>query len=63
MLLDGLTYIATYSVQEFKELTNCNQIHVRKNLETNQLFFTYGTNIGAVAIVYSRRTCIFNCLQ
>lgn len=50
ILLDGLTYIATYSVQEFKELTNCNQIHVKKNLETNQLFFTYGTNIGAVAI-------------
>ena len=50
MLLDGLIYIATYSVQEFKELSNCNQIHVKKDIETNQLFFTYGTNIGAVAI-------------
>lgn len=38
MLLDGLSYIATYSVQEFKELSNCNQIHVKKDPETNQLF-------------------------
>lgn len=37
-------------MQEFKELSNCNQIHVKKDPETNQLFFTYGTNIGAVAI-------------
>lgn len=50
MLLDGLTYIATYSVEEFKELSNCNKIRVKKDIETNQLFFTYGTNIGAVAI-------------
>lgn len=50
MLLDGLTYIATYSLQEFKELSNCNQILVKKDPETNQLLFTYGTNIGAVAI-------------
>lgn len=50
MLLDGLTYIATYSVNDFKELSNCNRILVKKDPETNQLFFIYGTNIGAVAI-------------
>ena len=50
MLLDGLTYIATYSVNDFKELSNCSHVYIKKDIETNQLFFTYGTNIGAVAI-------------
>lgn len=49
MLLDGLTYIATYSVNDFKELSNCSHVYIKKDIETNQLFFTYGTNIGAVA--------------
>lgn len=51
MLLDGLTYIATYTVEDFKQLTNCTRIFVRKERKTNQLYFTYGANIGAVALI------------
>ena len=38
------------TICDFKELFNCNRILVKKDPETNQLFFIYGTNIGAVAI-------------
>lgn len=52
-ILDGLKYIRVYSVEEFKQLTNCENLFVKKNPKDNQLFFTYGANIGKVAL-----TCI-----
>ena len=51
MLLDGLTYIATYSVNDFEELSNCSHVYIKKDIETNQLFFTYGTNIIIVFMI------------
>ena len=48
VILDGLKYISVYSVEEFKQLTNCEVLIVKKNSKDNHLFFTYGTNIGRV---------------
>lgn len=42
-ILDGLKYIRVYSVEEFKQLTNCENLFVKKNPKDNQLFFTYPT--------------------
>lgn len=50
VILDGLTYICTYSVEAFKELVNCQQLHVKKMPETGDLYFTYGANIGFVYV-------------
>ena len=47
---DGLTYINTYSVKEFKLLANCETLYVKSLPHVNQLFFTYGCNIGFVAV-------------
>lgn len=48
-VFDGLNYICTYSVEAFKQLMNCNKLYIRKQLNTNQLIFTYGCNIGFIA--------------
>lgn len=50
VILDGLTYICTYSVEAFKELVNCKHLHVKKMQNTGQLYFTYGANIGLVCL-------------
>ena len=50
--LDGLKYIHVYSIEEFKHLSNCEAIFVKVNPKDNQLFFTYGANIGSVATGY-----------
>ena len=47
---DGLTYINTYSVEAFKLLANCETLYVKALPYVNQLFFTYGCNIGFVAV-------------
>ena len=47
---DGLTYINTYSVEAFKLLANCETLYVKALPYVNQLFFTYGYNIGFVAV-------------
>lgn len=49
VILDGLTYINTYSVETFKQLFNCECLHVKVFPKTNLLYFTYGCNIGFVA--------------
>ena len=49
IIFDGLKYISVHSVEEFKQLTNCEKIIVKKNHKDNELFFTYGANIGKVA--------------
>ncbi|WP_297234954.1 WG repeat-containing protein [uncultured Prevotella sp.] len=48
ILFDGLSYIATYSVEEFKSKFHCTQIYVKKGKD-NKLYFCYGCNIGFVA--------------
>lgn len=47
ILLDGLKYIRTYSIEEFKKTVNCNKVYVKLN-DLGQLYFTYGVNIGQV---------------
>lgn len=49
-IFDGLIYISTYSVEAFKYLVNCEKLYVRRLHNTNQCFFTYGSNIGFVVI-------------
>lgn len=47
-----LKTVATYSVEQFKNLTMSEVIRVAKNPNTNKLFFTYGEKgelRGAVA--------------
>lgn len=50
VIFDGLTYINTYSVEAFKLLTNSERLYVKILPSTNLLFFTYGCNIGFVAV-------------
>lgn len=47
-ILDGLTYICTYSIESFKELVHCERLFVKVRPDTKQLYFTYGANIGFV---------------
>ena len=48
-LLDGLSYIATYTVEEFKTKFHCTRIDIKKGKD-NKLYFCYGCNIGFVAV-------------
>lgn len=48
IILDGLKYIKTYSIEEFKELFNCNVVSVKMN-DAHQLCIQYGANTGLVA--------------
>ncbi len=48
-LLDGLKYIASCSVEEFKTLTHCEALEVAVNLHGGASYFTYGDHRGAVA--------------
>lgn len=49
ILFDGLEYLATYTIEDFKRKFHCSHIHVKKGKD-NMLYFTYGCNIGFVAI-------------
>lgn len=50
VIFDGLKYIHTYTIPEFKEIFNCASLFVKRDVETNLLYFTYGCNIGYVVI-------------
>ena len=47
-ILDGLTYLCTYSPKEFKMLVNCKTLFVKKMPDTGELYFTYGANMGRI---------------
>lgn len=49
IVLDGLKYIRTYTVDEFKAEFNVSKIFVRDNSNNNVVSFYYGTNIGIVS--------------
>ena len=49
ILLDGLNYLATYSVDDFKTTFRCSRIDVKKS-DSGKLYFTYGCNFGFVAL-------------
>ena len=48
-ILDGLKYIKTYTVDEFKSVFNVSRIFVKINPENSVISFHYGTNIGIVS--------------
>lgn len=50
-IFDGLKYLKICSIEEFKNLVNCENLFVRVMPNTNQLYFTYGCNIGLVAAI------------
>lgn len=56
IVLCGLKYIKTYTIDEFKSEFNVNHVYVRKCLSNNLVFFHYGTNIGIV----SNDNCMIN---
>ncbi len=56
IVLDGLKYIKTYTIDEFKSDFNVSQVYVRKSLSNSHVFFHYGTNIGIV----SNDNCMLN---
>ena len=45
----NLTFNETLTVEQFKAAMNVSRIDVKKNPNTNKLFFTYGAKAGAVA--------------
>ena len=49
VLFDGLSYIATYTIEDFKTKFHCSRIDVKKG-RNNKLYFCYGCNIGFVAL-------------
>ena len=51
ILLDGLKYIHTYSVVEFKEYLGIARIDVKINPHSELLYFEYGDNKGEVATI------------
>ena len=58
-----LSFVATYSIAEFKELYNVAKIDIIKNPTTEKLFFTANTGIGttirgAVSMDYKENTSI-----
>lgn len=56
IVLDGLKYIRTYTIDEFKAEFNVSRIFVRVNTNNNVVSFYYGTNIGIV----SNDNCMLN---
>jgi hypothetical protein len=49
-ILNGLTYVRSFSIEEFKNTFHVSKIHVKKDIATNELFMEYGLSIGAVAL-------------
>lgn len=50
LFFDGMTYIKIYSIEAFKKLVNCKILLIKVYNNTNQLYFTYGSNIGSIAL-------------
>lgn len=47
--MENLTFLKTYTIEQFKAMHNVNSIEVRRNPHTNKLFFSYGNETGAVS--------------
>ena len=50
MAQGNLTFNETLTVEQFKSQMGVSRIDVRKNPNTDKLFFTYGSQIGAVSL-------------
>lgn len=46
----NLQFNKTLTIEQFKAANKVSRIDVKENPRTNKLFFTYGSNIGAVAV-------------
>lgn len=46
----NLTFNDTLTVEQFKSRMMVDKIEVKRNPKTNNLFFTFGTKTGAVAV-------------
>lgn len=49
IILDGLKYIKTYTIDEFKAEFNVSRIFIKVNPSNNVISFHFGTNIGIVS--------------
>lgn len=47
--MENLNFLKTYTIEQFKAMHNVNSIEVRRNPHTNKLFFSYGSETGAVS--------------
>ena len=47
--MENLTFLKSYTIEQFKAMTNIDTIEVRRNPHTGKLFFTYGNETGAVS--------------
>ena len=47
---EGLTFLRTLTVEQFKTKMLVKSIKVKKNPKTGSLFFTYGGEVGAVSL-------------
>ena len=46
----NLEFKETLTVEQFKDQMHVSRIDVKRNPQTNKLFFTYGAKTGAVAV-------------
>lgn len=49
MAENDLTFLDTWTIEEFKEKMNVSTLKVKRSPKTSKLFFTYGREVGAVA--------------
>ena len=48
--MEGLKFLRTLTVEQFKAKMLVNSIKVKKSPKTGSLFFTYGGEVGAVSL-------------
>lgn len=48
--MEGLKFLRTLTVEQFKALMLVKSIKVKKSPKTGSLFFTYGGEVGAVSL-------------
>lgn len=50
MTQGNLTFVETFTVEQFKAAQHVDKIQVKQNPKNNKLFFTFGAKVGAVAV-------------
>ena len=48
--MENLEFLKTRTVEQFKAEQHVDKILVKKNPKTGKLFFTFGAEVGAVAV-------------
>ena len=48
--MEGLEFLRTLTVEQFKTLKLVKSIKVKKSPKTGSLFFTFGSEVGAVSL-------------